>query len=157
MTSAQSIKIILLVYISVAFYAVLLALIIYNSYMYLYLQKKYKIFPLSLFYAFCIPMTIFRIFENIWIVELTKYFFLGVLWTPAVIKQCVALSQILIMIELAIRIEQSDVSMEYTYDRLVLACRVIVSILCSVIMVIWITVCIINTEHQGGIEDEMHF
>ena len=31
------------------------------------------------------------------------------------------------------------------------------SILCAVIMVIWVTVCIINAEHYEGIEDEIQF
>ena len=105
MSAKQSITIVILVYISVFFYVALLALELHNLYYYIYLQKKYKIFPISLFYALSIPTTLLRIYENIWIVELNKNMDIVVLCTPAMLKLCVSFSLILVMIELAIRIE----------------------------------------------------
>ena len=147
MSPQQSLTIVIIVYISVCFYTALLLLELHNLYKYIYLQKKYKIFPLSLFYALSIPCTLIRIFSNIWILEITKYSYIWVLWSPAVLKLCISFSQILIMIELAIRIEQSCESPEQTrsykfFNSLVFTFRVIVSIICTVILVIWNYVCI---------------
>ena len=148
MSSKQSLTIVIIVYISVCFYTVLLVLELHNLYKYIYLQKKYKVFPLSLFYALSIPCTLLRIYENIWILEINKYLYIWVLWSPAVMKLCISFSQILIMIELAIRIEQNNESTEQTrkqvkfFNNLVFTFRVIVSIICTVILVIWNYVCI---------------
>ena len=92
MTYEQNVTIIVIVYVSVICYALLLSLEIHNLYYYIYLQKKYKVFPLSLFYALCIPCTVLRIYENIWIVQVNKYILIWVLWSPAIVKLCISLS-----------------------------------------------------------------
>ena len=88
MDKRQDIIVICLVYISVLFYSALLVLELHNLYRYLYLQKKFQVFPLTLFYTLSIPCTILRIYGNIWVVEVVKYQQLSITITLAFIKLC---------------------------------------------------------------------
>ena len=51
LTKLQAIIIALIAYISIAAYIFLLAFECHNVYFYLYKQKKYKVYPVTLFYA----------------------------------------------------------------------------------------------------------
>ena len=55
LTKPQAITIALIAYLSIAAYIFLLAFECHNVYFYLYKQKKYKVYPVTLFYAFAIP------------------------------------------------------------------------------------------------------
>ena len=73
MDRKQQIFLIFLAYLSVLLYLMLLYLAVSNVYKYLYRQKKYKAYPVSLFYAFAIPTITLRIFANIYVVETALY------------------------------------------------------------------------------------
>ena len=92
MTSEQGSIIIILVYISIICYTSLLILEIYNSYKYLWLKKKYKVFPVCLFYVISIPSTVFRIYQNIWMVKICAYEENWILVMPSVLKLCIGVS-----------------------------------------------------------------
>ena len=94
----------MLVYFSVVLYSAMLALEVFNTYKYLYLKKRYKAFPVCLFYILSIPSTMFRIYENIYIIEIVMYQYAWLIMMPALLKICIAFSQILVMLELTVRI-----------------------------------------------------
>ena len=131
MTEKQAHTIVVLVYISVLLYSAMLVLEVFNTYKYLYVKKRYKAFPVLLFYVLSIPSTIFRIYENIFIIEIVMYQYAWLVMMPALFKICISFSQILVMLELTVRINQSmQTSMivykkkQIWYDRLVLVLRV---------------------------------
>ena len=68
MNRTQDITVIILAYISIFLYLCMFSLELYNVYKFLYKQGKYKVYPVSLFYALAIPITILRIISNLWIV-----------------------------------------------------------------------------------------
>ena len=106
MTKNEYITIVIVVYISVVMYIALLCLVIHNIYAFLYRQKKYRNFALSLFYFLTIPCILIRFYTNIWILDLLSYVQLFPLAMPPAMKISIALSQILVMVELTISIEQ---------------------------------------------------
>ena len=53
-----------------------------------------------------IPVTLVRIYDNIWILNVAKYFQLFPILFPAVVKIAIAFTQILVMVELTIAVEQ---------------------------------------------------
>ena len=60
---------------------------------------------MSLFYALAVPCTILRIYLNFYIVPLEMYTSVIELLLPAEVKICIGFTQILVMIELNIRVE----------------------------------------------------
>ena len=64
----QDIIVASMAYFSMAMYSGMFCLEIYNVYMFLYKQNKYKVYPLTLFYALAVPCTLIRIFGNYLIV-----------------------------------------------------------------------------------------
>ena len=137
----------ILVYVSIILYSALFCLEIHNSYKYLWLKRKYKVFPVCLFYVISIPATVFRIYENIWIVKICAYEENWTLVMPSIFKLCVGISQILVMVELTIRIEQSMQSRceirtgsRDVYDTWVIVSRTISVVIISTLMIGW-TLC----------------
>ena len=61
--------IVILAYVSTILYIVLLGLELNNIYRYIYVKKKYELVPLLHFYTLSVPVTMIRIYMNIWIVE----------------------------------------------------------------------------------------
>ena len=55
-------------YVSIFLYIALSALAMQNVYKFLYKQKKYKVFPVSLFYSLAIPCAALRLFANVFAV-----------------------------------------------------------------------------------------
>ena len=108
----QDITVITLAYLSIILYTGMLVLEIYNVYKFLYKQKKYKVYPVSLFYALAVPCTILRIISNFLIVPDDLYMRTYTVLLPAEFKTCIGFSQILVMIELKIRVEQSMLVVE---------------------------------------------
>ena len=96
-----------IVYISVVIYTTMLSLEIYNCYQYLYQKKKYTVFPVTLFYTLSIPLTALRIYENIFIVEIVSYYQIYFIIMPIALKVGVGLSQVLVMLEIAILVSLS--------------------------------------------------
>ena len=92
MTQNEALTIVILTYISVLVYTVMISLELYNSYKYLYLKKKYTVFPVCLFDALSIPATALRIYENIWAVYLVTYNVVIIYDMPLVMKIPIALS-----------------------------------------------------------------
>ena len=99
--------IVVIVYISTILYTTMLVAEIYNCYQYLYRKKKYTVFPVTLFYALSIPLTISRIYENIFIVEIVSYYQVWFIMMPITLKIGVGLSQVLVMVEIAILVSLS--------------------------------------------------
>ena len=64
----EDICLIVFAYISICLYLVLIAIAIQNVYKFLYKQKKYKVYPVTLFYIFAIPNLILRVSSNIFVV-----------------------------------------------------------------------------------------
>ena len=148
MTQKQAHTIAVLCYIAVVVYLAMLALEAFNTYKYLYLKKRYKAFPVLLFYILSIPSTMFRIYENIFIVEIVMYQYPWLVMMPALFKVCISFSQILVMLELTVRINQSmQTNMEVYkkkqiwYDRMVLVLRVTAIIASVLIVGVFTTAC----------------
>ena len=117
MTQDQNIKTAVVAYTAVICYTALLILEIHNLFKYIFLKRKYEVFPLSLFYMCSIPMAILRIVESIWIIQFMAYQNNWMQLTPPVVKINVALTQILVMTELTIRVEQSQINVTELYVR----------------------------------------
>ena len=73
LTEPQAITIASIAYLSIAAYIYLLAFECHNVYFYLYKQKKYKVYPVTLFYAFAIPCCILRIWVNCDMVRMVAF------------------------------------------------------------------------------------
>ena len=108
MSHQQDITIAILAYISILAYLGMLCLEIHNVYFYLLKQGKYKVYPVLLFYLLAIPCTIMRIYNDFYI-TLTDIYFLFIGNFPAAIKACIGLTQILMVVELTIRVKQSTI------------------------------------------------
>ena len=104
LTRTQAVTIALISYFSIAAYTFLLAFECHNVYFYLYRQRKYKVYPVTLFYAFAIPCCITRIWVNFDIVRMVAFLNPVLEFVIADLKICIGLSQILVMIELNIRV-----------------------------------------------------
>ena len=106
MSSGQAITLTIVIYISLTLYTIMLLLGIHNVYYYLLKQGKYNVYPLCLFYTLVMPNAIVRIVQNFTIVHTMAYFMMQA-FIPAILKTCIGISQILILTELIIRIDQS--------------------------------------------------
>ena len=104
----------ILAYLSISIHVSMLFLEIYNVYTFVYKQQKYKVFPVSLFYSIAIPSTILCIYLNLFIVPNEMYKTPILLILPSEFKICIGLSQILVIIELTIRVKQSTLILEQT-------------------------------------------
>ena len=109
--TSRDITVAVLIYISLIAYSLMLALEIHNVYFYLLKQGKYKVFPLTLFYALVIPCTLIRIYYNFNLACSAAYILLYELF-PSLFKICIGFTQILIMTELTVRVDQSMFAME---------------------------------------------
>ena len=61
MTFDQNLTVTILTYISIILYISLFCMELHNLYRYIYLKRKFEVFPLCLFYALAIPCTFIRI------------------------------------------------------------------------------------------------
>ena len=85
----------------------LLLFCIHNIYKYLWMQSKWRVFPLSMYYTMAIVMIVFRIYETIMTVDTTKdWNVLGVLF-PAALKFYIGIVEIEVIIELIIRVREA--------------------------------------------------
>ena len=73
MSDEQAVTLVVLAYISVLVYLAMGALATQNTYKYLYVKKKYNVFPVCLFYILAIPLIIQRIVMCIWCVQYVTY------------------------------------------------------------------------------------
>ena len=104
MSFSEDITIAVLAYISIFAYLSMLCLELHNVFYYLYKQGKYRVYPLLLFYILAIPCTIIRIIFNC-LIAITSIYALEIGSLPAVMKACIGLSQILMVVELTIRVK----------------------------------------------------
>ena len=107
LTKSQAITIAVISYFSIAAYSFLLTFECHNVYFFLYRQRKYKVYPVALFYAFAIPCSITRIWVNCDIVRMVAFLNPLLEFVLADLKICIGLTQILVMIELNIRLRQT--------------------------------------------------
>ena len=73
MTQSQNITVAIIAWVAVICYVGLLILELHNLFRYIYLKKKYEVFPLGLFYLLSIPIAVLRIVESIWIIRFMSY------------------------------------------------------------------------------------
>ena len=97
----------LIAYLVTAIFIFLLYITVWNTYNFLIKQRKYKVYPLLLFYILSYADILLRIYHSFWMVDVIEYqqifAVIGVMW----IKVCIGIAQILVIVELTIRIEQS--------------------------------------------------
>ena len=107
MNKAQVVGTVIIAYLTTAFFISILLLAVWNTYHFLYKLQKYKVYPLLLFYILSYVDIFLRIYHSIWMVTVNEYkqifAVIGVMW----IKVCIGITQVLVMTELTIRIEQS--------------------------------------------------
>ena len=78
-----------IVYVSIFAYSYMLWLELHNVYFFLYKQRKYKVFCLTLFYILVIPCTILRIIYNLYTMHVEiDYCIIGNLY-PVIFKICI--------------------------------------------------------------------
>ena len=70
LSKSQAIIIVVIAYFSIVAYIFLLLFECHNVYFYLCKQKKYKVYPVTLFYFFTIPCCMVRIWVNYGIVQM---------------------------------------------------------------------------------------
>ena len=135
--------IVVIVYISTILYTTLLSAEIYNCYQYLYLKKKYTVFPVTLFYALSIPLTASRIYENSFVVEICSYYQVWFIIMPIALKVGVGLSQVLVMVEIAILVGLSmQPHRKKKYNILIKCLRAIVVLMTLFLAISWSIICI---------------
>ena len=149
MNSAQVFGTVIISYITTAIFISILVLAIWNTYYFLYKLRKYQVYPLFLFYILSYTDIFLRIYHSFWMVTVFEYkqifAVIGVMWT----KVCIGITQVLVMTELTIRIEQSMrvydvpdpskmVRDNRLIDYLIYFCRVITTIV--IVSVLSITI-----------------
>ena len=92
LNKSQAMIITLLAYFSIITYTFLLLFECQNVYFYLYRQKKYKAYPVTLFYAFAIPCSMIRIWVNCDIVPMVAFFNPVLIFVLADLKVCIGLT-----------------------------------------------------------------
>ena len=100
-------------YICTLMYIMLLVLLFYNVWNFLYKQGKWKVWTLSLFYVLCVVCLIMRIYVTIYIVCESMSFNVILLLGTAVIKICIGLEQILVIVEIWLKVRQNEEAMTY--------------------------------------------
>ena len=70
------------------------------------MQGKYKVFPLLMFYIFAVLCLAFRVLGNVFATTIALEINLYGLLMPAIFKICIGLVQVMVMIELIIRVNQ---------------------------------------------------
>ena len=107
MTQGQAVITACICYTTAALFVSIFLLALWNTYFFLYKQRKYKVYPILLFYVLSYTCIMLRIYHSIWMVTVLEYdqiiAVIGVTW----VKFCIGIIQILVMTELTIRIEQS--------------------------------------------------
>ena len=93
-------------YLSAGAFLGLLVLAVHNIIRYLIMQAKYKVFPLTMFYIFAVLCLAFRVYDSLFVAEIALDFNLIGLLLPPVLKIGIGLVQILVMVELTIRVKQ---------------------------------------------------
>ena len=92
LSKSQAIIIATIAYFSIGAYIFLLAFECHNVYFYLFKQKKYRVYPVTLFYIFALPCCIARIWANCDIVRMVAFLNPILEFIPANFKICIGLS-----------------------------------------------------------------
>jgi hypothetical protein len=92
-------------YFSATLFSLQLAMVLYNSYVFVYRQGRYKILPLVLFYVLTFGLTCLRIYFAIWFFNERNYQNLLVPIMTPVIKIDMGLVQCWMLFELALRVQ----------------------------------------------------
>ena len=114
LTPSEGIIIVSIAYFSITVYTIMLILECHNVYYYLIKQHKYRVIPMTLFYLFAIPCCMVRIWMNIYIVPGDALFNPFFAFCPACLKICIGMAQILVMIELHMRVKQTIELLKYS-------------------------------------------
>ena len=106
-TNAQVIGVAASAYFCSLMFALLLSFTLYNTWMYLIKQGKWRVFSLSMFYALTILCLVIRIIVNVMTEYIALMFSCALVIFPAVIKICIGVVQIAVMIEITMRVKES--------------------------------------------------
>ena len=87
----QVIFMVVTVYCSSVMFASLLAFALYNTYMYIYKQSKWRTIPLLFFYLLANFTLAFRIYDTIFIMKLAEEFTIPSIMVPPTLKMCIGL------------------------------------------------------------------
>ena len=162
LTSIKALILAIFTYTLTAWHVCLLYLCIRNSYLYLCKQKKYKVYPLSIFYFFSILLFATRIYWCIWIVQIKVEMQVNAITYPAAFKFCIGCTQVLAMGELTVRIDQSlevceiadkdkIIKMNQRAERKIVTARILLTIVIVFSMLITIisnSLVMINNENE---------
>ena len=77
----------------------------YNIYAFLIVQKKWKVFPLTLFYTLALSCLVFRCVDTMLTVQIAANFNIFGTLMPAMLKICIGLVQAEVITELIMRVE----------------------------------------------------
>ena len=106
-TDAQAIGMAIQAYICTLIFTFQLAFAIYNTWMYLIKQGKWRVFSLTMFYALSINCICLRILVSFFCVEISEMLNAALTLYPAIVKICIGIVQIAVMFEISVRIKES--------------------------------------------------
>ena len=117
------------------------------------MEKKWQVFPLTMFYVFAVACLAFRVYDCIFLAKLALDMNIVGLLVPPMLKISIGLVQIVVMVELTIRVKQgiemlvqanessiivqselmmSEImSKQVKFERFILVIRLVVVVLCA--------------------------
>ena len=111
-STGETLSIVISVYFCLTMFTLLLALCLHNIYMYLFKQRKWRVFPLSMFYTLSILMLAVRMYETVQTAYTAKIYGVSGLLMPAVLKILIGVVEIEVIAELIIRVKESKTQSE---------------------------------------------
>ena len=78
-------------YVCLALFILMLVFCLHNIWRYLVRQGKWRVFPLSMFYALSLLMTVERVYVTLFVVKAASSFNLVIILMPAVLKVLIGL------------------------------------------------------------------
>ena len=92
MNKSQVVGAAIIAYLTTAIFISILVLAVWNTYYFLYMQSKYKVYPLLVFYILSYADILLRIYHSFWMVTAMEYkqifAIIGVMWT----KVCIGIT-----------------------------------------------------------------
>ena len=107
-TRSQRILVALVAYFCATLFFILLVLTSYNMWKFGYKESKWRVWSLSLFYSLATICLILRIWVNITVVCVSDQFNLWLVLMPAVFKICIGLEQIMVVVEITLKLHENN-------------------------------------------------
>jgi hypothetical protein len=89
-------------YVTAACFLGLFVFTIYNIVRYLIMQKRWRTYPLLMFYVLCFFCVGLRMCDSIWIMYLATKFSASMTLMAPILKLCIGLVQVLILVEICV-------------------------------------------------------